>query len=213
MFRLFGGKKATFKPVKPHKPGSKREVLHEHTRRTLKTLGSGNMRAAVQLPAGEDINEWLASNTVDFFNEISLIWGIVNESGVIAQGPGEGFPPGFEYLWADGVTVKTPIRCSAPQYIDYVMTWVEEHINNEAVFPSSPDVPFPRNYMAVVKSIFTRMFRIFAIIYTHHFSKLEELGAVAHLNTSFKHYLFFIWEFDLVDAREIDALRDIAGEL
>lgn len=67
--------------------------------------------------------------------------------------------------------------------------------------------------MAVVKSIFTRMFRIFAIIYTHHFSKLEELGAVAHLNTSFKHYLFFIWEFDLVDAREIDALRDIAGEL
>ena len=45
---------------------------------------------------------------------------------------------GFEYLWADGVTVKTPIRCSAPQYIDYVMTWVEEHINNEAVFPSSP---------------------------------------------------------------------------
>lgn len=41
-------------------------------------------------------------------------------------------------MWADGVTVKTPIRCSAPQYIDYVMTWVEEHINNEAVFPSSP---------------------------------------------------------------------------
>jgi hypothetical protein len=120
------------------------------------------------------------------------------------------------------------------------MTWVEEHINNEAVFPSSPgkddyilfriiiptietdiifillesvDVPFPRNYMTVVKSIFTRMFRIFAIIYTHHFSKLEELGAVIHLNTSFKHYLFFIWEFDLVESREIDALRDIAGEL
>jgi MOB kinase activator 1 len=99
---------------------------------------SGNMRAAVALPIGEDMHEWLASNSVDFFNEISLIWGIVNESGVIAQGPGEGFPPGFEYLWADGVTVKTPIRCSAPQYIDYVMTWVEEHINNEAVFPSSP---------------------------------------------------------------------------
>lgn len=67
--------------------------------------------------------------------------------------------------------------------------------------------------MTVVKSIFTRMFRIFAIIYTHHFTKLEELGAVAHLNTSFKHYLFFIWEFELVEPREIDALRDIAGEL
>ncbi len=75
------------------------------------------------------------------------------------------------------------------------------------------DVPFPRNYNTIVKQIYTRMFRIFAIIYTHHFSKLEDLGAVAHLNTSFKHYIFFIWEFDLVESREIDALRDIAGEL
>jgi hypothetical protein len=43
-------------------------------------------------------------------------------------------------LWADGITVKTPIRCSAPQYIDYVMTWVEEQINNEAIFPSTPGI-------------------------------------------------------------------------
>ena len=67
--------------------------------------------------------------------------------------------------------------------------------------------------MAIVKQIYTRMFRIFAIIYTHHFSKLEELGAVVHLNTSFKHYLFFVWEFDLVGERETDALREITNEL
>lgn len=33
------------------------------------TLGSGNMQLAVELPAGEDLNEWLAVNTVDFYNE------------------------------------------------------------------------------------------------------------------------------------------------
>jgi hypothetical protein len=75
------------------------------------------------------------------------------------------------------------------------------------------DIPFPAKFMVIVKQIYTRMFRIFAIIYTHHFSKLEELGAVAHLNTSFKHYLFFVWEFDLVDVRETDALREITQEL
>ena len=29
----------------------------------------GNLRLAVMLPEGEDINEWVAVNTVDFFNQ------------------------------------------------------------------------------------------------------------------------------------------------
>ena len=27
------------------------------------------------LPDGEDLNEWVASNTVDFFNQISMMYG------------------------------------------------------------------------------------------------------------------------------------------
>ena len=30
----------------------------------------GNLRLAVMLPEGEDINEWVAVNTVDFFNQV-----------------------------------------------------------------------------------------------------------------------------------------------
>jgi len=33
------------------------------------TLGSGNMQLAVELPAGEDLSEWFAVNTIDFYNE------------------------------------------------------------------------------------------------------------------------------------------------
>jgi MOB kinase activator 1 len=209
MQRLFG-KKSTFKPVKAHQAGSKRDELHQYTR---KTLGSGNMRMAVALPEGEDLNEWMAVNTVDFFNEVSLLYGIVMEEEMPAMGPGEGFPPGFEYLWADGVRVKTPVRCSGPEYVDYVMTWVEEQINNDDIFPGSADKPFPRNFQNIIKQIFTRLFRVFAIIYNNHFSKMERLGAVAHLNTSFKHFIFFSWEFDLVERREMDALASIVGEL
>jgi MOB kinase activator 1 len=128
-------------------------------------------------------------------------------------GAGEGFPLGFEYLWADGVKIKNPIRCSSTEYVDYVMSWIEEQINNEQIFVTSADSQFPRNYIAIVKQIFTRLFRIFAIIYTQHFSRLEELGAVAHLNTSFKHFSFFLWEFDLVDPRELGALQDIVNAL
>ena len=42
----------------------------------------------------------------------------------------------FEYLWADGTNVKKPIKCSAPKYIDYLMTWVQEQLDDETLFPS-----------------------------------------------------------------------------
>ncbi len=37
---------------------------------TAATLGSGNLRSAVALPEGEDVNEWLAVAAVDFFHQV-----------------------------------------------------------------------------------------------------------------------------------------------
>ena len=48
---------ATLKPLKAHKAG-KRSELSEYSKKTLATLGTGSMRQAVQLPPGENINEW-----------------------------------------------------------------------------------------------------------------------------------------------------------
>ena len=36
----------------------------------VKALGTEVLRGAVVLPKGEEVNEWLAVNTVDFFNEV-----------------------------------------------------------------------------------------------------------------------------------------------
>ena len=44
------------------------------------TLGSGNMREAVKLPKGEDLNEWLAVNTVDFYNALGILYGTLEEN-------------------------------------------------------------------------------------------------------------------------------------
>jgi hypothetical protein len=43
------------------------------------TLGSGNVSDAVRLPPGEDLNEWLAVNTVDFYNAVSILYGTLAE--------------------------------------------------------------------------------------------------------------------------------------
>jgi MOB kinase activator 1 len=85
---------------------------------------------------------------------------------------------------------------------------VEESTNNDTLFPTSQNTPFPKNFQTTIKQIFTRMFRIFAIIYTQHYTHIENLGACAHLNTSCKHFLYFVWEFGLVADRELEALPE-----
>ena len=40
------------------------------------TLGSGNLREAVKLPTGEDLNEWLAVNSNSFY--LSLLHAYVH---------------------------------------------------------------------------------------------------------------------------------------
>lgn len=213
MWRLYenfvggGSKQKTFRPVRNHK-STKQEEIHENTK---KTLGSGNMREVVRLPCGEDRNEWFAANTVDFFNEISLIWGIVFETNLPIMQPGQGFPSGYEYRWAD--PAKGVRRCSAPEYIENVMTWIEDQINNEQIFPSTADVPFPTNFESAIKQIYTRIFRVYAIIYYHHFNCLEQLGAQSHLNTAFKHFMYFVWEFDLIKGQEFGAIDVIVTEV
>ena len=76
-------------------------------------------------------------SAVDFFNEISLIWGLVCDLGIPSCPVGDGFPDGFEYRWADGCEFKSPVRCSGPEYVDYALTWVEDQLNDEAIFPVS----------------------------------------------------------------------------
>lgn len=51
--------------------------LHELCTATLGV--GGDLREAVKLPQGEDVNEWLAVNTVDFFNAASLLYGTITE--------------------------------------------------------------------------------------------------------------------------------------
>ena len=73
--------------------------------------------------------------------------------------------------------------------------------------------PFPRNFSTSLKTIYSRLFRIFAIVYTNHLPVLEELGALSHLNTSFKHFVMFCWEFDRLKSCEEEALKDLIDEI
>ncbi len=117
--------------------------------------------------------------------------------------------PKFEYLWADGVAYKQPTRLPAPQYVECLMSWVQSQLDNESIFPSKIGVPFPKNFIAIVKTIFKRLFRVYAHIYHSHFEQIVDLGEEAHLNTITKHFIYFVQEFDLVNDKELAPLQDL----
>lgn len=208
LFKSSGTK--TFKPIKSHPKEGKRHKLSEYAKATL---GSGNMRTAVVLPKGEEKNEWLAVNTVDFFNEISLLYGTISEFCKPSSCPTMSAGPLYEYLWADGVKVKKPKKVCASKYVDLLMTWVEDQLNDEQIFPLQIGTDFPKNFQKEVKVIFKRLFRVYAHIYHSHFQKIVSLAAEAHLNTCFKHFIYFVNEFDLIEKKEQAPLNDLIQQL
>nr|KAG5702900.1 hypothetical protein BaRGS_034673 [Batillaria attramentaria] len=112
----------------------------------------------------------------------------------------------YEYHWCDGVNYKKPTALPAPQYISLLMEWVESQINDESLFPVQVGHPFPKNYQSVVKKILKRLFRVFVHVYIHHFDKLVAMGAEAHINTCYKHFYYFVQEYNLIDKKELEPL-------
>ena len=200
----------TFKPSKKAAPDSRRFNLHKHAEATL---GAGNLAEAVKLPAGENLNDWLAVNVTDFYNEISLLYGVLMDVCTPVSCPSMTAGPKFEYKWADGVKIKKPIKCSAPKYVDYMMTWVQQTLDAETIFPVRVGEPFPPTIRDTMCSMFKRLFRVYAHMYLHHFDVLKTMGAEPHLNTCFRHFVLFVLEFDLIDTRELAPLQDLIDKL
>jgi len=67
----------------------------------------------------------------------------------------------YEYHWADGSN-KKPVKVSAPDYVDHLFQWVQKQLDDETIFPSKIGVPFPKDFDAIVKNIFKRLFRVYA---------------------------------------------------
>lgn len=206
-FFEFFQKTKTFRPKKKLPPGTMRYSLYKQAQASL---NSGiNLRSVVQLPEGEDLNDWIAVHVVDFFNRINLIYGTISDYCTPESCPTMSGGPRFEYLWADGVKYKKPTHLPAPQYINLLIDWVEEQINNEDLFPVSTDVPFPKSFKQLCSKILTRLFRVFVHVYIHHFDRVVAIGAEPHVNTCYKHFYYFVREFNLVANKELEPLKEM----
>jgi len=117
----------------------------------------------------------------------------------------------YKYLWQDGEEYKKPTELDAPTYMNLMMGWVGDQLEDPTIFPI--DNTFPKNFMSIVSAIYKRMFRIFAHSYCYHLVTITQIRAHNEFNTMFKHFYFFITEFSLVKQNELAPLNDLIQSL
>ena len=168
-----------------------------------KTLGFGDLTQVVQLPPGENKNEWIAMNTFFFFTEIQLLYESVLEKCTDEECPSMVIGE-YECKWMEK---KELIDMTAQEYIDKALDFCQTKLNDEKVFPCDSGKAFPKKFNSIVLKMFKFMFRVYGHIYTKHMDSVVELEEEKHLNSSFKQFLYFAAEFELLSSTLITPLE------
>ncbi|EDO38953.1 predicted protein [Nematostella vectensis] len=201
------GKKKTIveetKEVKENKPYLEEQYLKSCI------LNRNEIEQTVSQPTGIDFNEWIASHTLGHFNQINLLYGCIIEVCTAASCPTMSGPGALTYLWCDDKGKKTKASIAAPQYIDYVMTYVEKYVHDDAVFPSKFGMTFPSTFLTTVKKIEKLLFHVLAHLFCAHYADFVKLELHAHLNCVFINFYLFNMEFNTLDPKETAPLDDL----
>ncbi|GMP48513.1 hypothetical protein CsSME_00015835 [Camellia sinensis var. sinensis] len=118
---------------------------------------------------------------MDFFNQVNLLYGTLTEFCTPENCPTMTTGPKYK-----------PIEVSTPKYVEYLMDWIESQLDDESIFPQRLGAPFSPDFREVVKTIFKRLFRVYAHIYHSHFQKIK---------------------FGLIDKKELASLQELVESI
>ena len=194
----------TFRPVRPS--GGKNKSAQG--KKNTDSSPIIDLRQAVRLPEGEDLNEWLAKNVSEIYRQVSMLYSTITEFCTDEHCPVMSAGPGYKYLWSEDQNGGRPCEVTAPQYIDRLLGWIDSLLENEEIFPSTPNVPFPKDFIVYVRNCMKRLFRFYAHCYYHHLENFRALNMETLLNTCFKHFIYFSNEFNLISQDQLEPLRD-----
>ena len=116
-------------------------------------------------------------------------------------------------MWSDPLKKAKPVQLPAKKYIDELMRWIETLMDDPKIFPPTKKQKFPKNFDALCGKIFSRLFRVDAHIYLHHFQQIVALGLEADLNSHFKHLYWFCQEFKMLAKGDTEPLNDLIKKL
>ncbi|GBE83048.1 Mob1/phocein [Sparassis latifolia] len=164
-------------------------------------LVKGNFKHIVMLPKYADVMEWVAVNIFDFYQNLNQFYGVLAECCTQQSCPTMAAGPTLSYTWVN--QDRKSVQLPAPTYIDYVMTWVQNSLDDETVFPTKSGREFSQNFPSTVKHIYRQLLRVFAHLYHAHYPQILHLRSEPHFNSLFAHFLAFGKEYELLDIKDV----------
>uniref|UniRef100_A0A3B3IGM6 Si:dkey-266m15.5 n=2 Tax=Oryzias latipes TaxID=8090 RepID=A0A3B3IGM6_ORYLA len=189
-------------------PGERPYLQEPHVRHRIT---DADMFALTALPPGVDKAEWLASNTVAFFKHINLLSSALSEFCTTSTCPTACGPGNTVYFWTDEHGRR--LKCSAPLYFDYALSYIQELLTDEDVFPTKAGAAFPTGFLLLVQKVFLLLFRTLAHIYWSHYNEALALGLHPHLNTMFAHLTLFCHQHALLESEDTEPLQPLITAL
>lgn len=193
----------------PPAPEEARQYLEEGCVREKVT--DADFYKLVALPPSVDYNEWLATHSISFFNHVNLMYGVISEyctseSCSMMTGPGN-----VQFLWHDDKGKKC--KYTAPEYVDYITTYVQKQLSDETLYPTKFGQPFPNMFEATTKKLHRLLFHVLAHMFHAHYSDCVVLGIHGYLNSLFTHFMVFNIKFELMEDKETEVLQDLLEAL
>lgn len=127
----------------------------------------------------------------------------------------------LNYTWIN--QDRKSVQLAAPTYIDYVMTWVQNLLDDENAFPTRSGTSqcsivisansyefisltgrdFSPSFPATIKHVYRQLLRVFAHLYYAHYPQILHLRSEPHFNSLFAHFLAFGKEYELLDVKDV----------
>jgi len=145
--------------------------------------------------------EWVAVNIFDFFQNLNMFYGVISECCTQQSCPTMSAGPTLNYTWIN--QDRKSVQLPAPTYIDYVMTWVQNLLDDENTFPTKSGQDFPASFPSTIKHVYRQLLRVFAHIYHAHYPQILHLRSEPHFNSLFAHFLAFGREYELLDIKDV----------
>jgi len=194
-------KKSEKKPIiVEKKPYLEAEFLRENST-------DENLLSVVSKPQYVDTKEWIATHTISLFHNINLIYGTISEYCTAETCPLMQGPCQTNYVWVEERGKK--LKCTAAQYIDYVMTFCQKSISNQKLFPTKYASVFEENFEIEMKRIHRFLFHVISHLYFAHSVRLLHIQMHHHLNTVFRHFFLITSRHQLLEARDFACLDDL----
>lgn len=161
------------------------------------------------MPTGETCSSWIALHVIDFLEVIQTLWAVASEDKKYILS-GQGFPPGFNFTLS-GKDINVSSSVSAPVYIEEVLYWIEAEImNDDSNFFSDDDNDQydATSSSALYNKIYVYLFHVYAILFSTYQETFQDYGMIVHLNSTFKHFIFFCTQFELLPEQEVECLME-----